>query len=145
MLQKHNPMAPSIARYAEGGDVEPLLAPPGMGMSEEIPVEQTTGGDPLLPLAEILGPDKANEMYEAISVYPVVEEVATPEAPAKEVKTEEAPASEVVEEAPAAEATEEAPAAEAVEEAPAAEATTEESPSDDKEEEKGEEEEKKDE
>lgn len=78
MLNKINPMAPQVMRYADGGDVEQLLAPAGMmGMEEEVPVETATGGDPLLPLAEILGPDKANEMYEAISVYPVVEEIAT--------------------------------------------------------------------
>ena len=77
MLNKINPMAPQVMRYADGGDVEQLLAPAGMmEMEEAVPVETATGGDPLLPLAEILGPDKANEMYEAISVYPVVEEIA---------------------------------------------------------------------
>lgn len=78
MLKKHNPLAPRIMSYANGGDVEQLLVPAGMSLSDdEMMLDEPTGGDPLLPLAEILGPDKANEMYEAISVYPVVEEIAT--------------------------------------------------------------------
>lgn len=85
MLSKLNPLAPKPApmrRYAEGGEVDQLLAPAEMMAEEEMMddgmmmEEEMAGPSPFMALEEILGPEKVNELYAAMEAFPVVEEVA---------------------------------------------------------------------